>query len=120
MTKLYAVLAVLGFLLPMSQVIPLAQNPVALPALLAQPFANPLSTMFTFDLLVSCAVFWAFLATDRTVRNRWIYVAFTLLVGLSFALPMYLLARERARARGVLGFGPDVDPRDAASHAVHA
>jgi hypothetical protein len=28
------------------------------------------------------------------MRHRWVYVALTLLVGLSFALPVFLFARE--------------------------
>ena len=103
MKKLYAALAVAGFLLPMSQLLPFVrQSGLDFGAFLAQPFANPASSMFALDLLVSCAVFWTFVWAEgrRTgVSHRWIYVAFTLLVGLSFALPMFLLARERSRER---------------------
>ena len=93
MTKVLAALAVVGFLLPVSQFVPFFRNPD-----LASLFATPITTMFTLDLLVSCTAFWVFAYVDgarRGVRHRWMYVAMTLLVGLSFALPMYLLARER-------------------------
>ena len=98
MKKVYAALAVPGFLLPMSQVLPFTrESGVDLGAFLAQPFANPVSSMFALDLIVSCAVFWAFVWVEggrREMRHRWIYVALTLLVGLSFALPVFLFARE--------------------------
>jgi hypothetical protein len=96
MKRLYAALAVAGFLLPMSQLFPFLRHH-ELAAFFTLPFVNPVATMFTFDLLVSCAVFWVFVYS-QSVRHRWLYVAMTLMVGLSFALPMFLLARERARA----------------------
>lgn len=98
MKRLYAALAVPGFLLPMSQLLPFVrQSGFDVMAFMTQPFVNPASSMFAFDLLVSCLVFWTFAFMEGQVRHRWLYVALTLLVGLSFALPMFLLARERAR-----------------------
>ncbi|MDP9192461.1 MAG: DUF2834 domain-containing protein [Acidobacteriota bacterium] len=95
MRKLYAALAILGFLLPMWQfALFVGEHGLDLRVFLALPFASSVSTMLTFDLLVSCVVFWVFVSTQRVPR-RWLYVALTLLVGLSFALPLFLLARER-------------------------
>jgi len=97
--KLYAALAVPGFLLPMSQLLPfIRQSGFDLMAFMAQPFVNPASSMFALDLLVSCVVFWTFVFFERQVRHRWLYVALTLLVGLSFALPLFLWARETPKA----------------------
>ena len=98
MKKLYAALAVPGFLLPMSQLVPfIRQSGFDVMAFMAQPFVNPVSSMFALDLLVSCFVFWTFVFFEGQVRHRWLYVALTLLVGLSFALPLFLWARERTR-----------------------
>jgi hypothetical protein len=50
------------------------------------------------DLTISVIVFWvyAFLEASRLqMKNPWIYVLATLLVGLSFALPLFLYFRER-------------------------
>jgi uncharacterized protein DUF2834 len=95
MRKIYAALAVAGFVLPIWQFVRFTRDfgfdPVAF---LTQPFANPAASMFACDLIVSAIVFWAFVFTQR-VRHRWMYVVLTLLVGLSFALPLFLLARER-------------------------
>jgi hypothetical protein len=50
------------------------------------------------DLLVSVIVFWFFMFTEARklhMRNSWVYLLATLLVGLSFALPLFLYFRER-------------------------
>jgi hypothetical protein len=101
MKKIYAALAVPGFLLPFWQFIVFVRGYGFDPgAFFSQPFVNAVSSMLTFDLLISCAVFWTFIFAERRVRRPWLYVALTLMIGLSFALPMFLLAREnRADAR---------------------
>jgi Terpene cyclase DEP1 len=95
MKKIYLALAILGFILPMSQLVPFVrEHGPDLGAFLTLPFANAVSSMFTLDLLASCAAFWAFVFASPVPR-RWLYVALTLLVGLSFALPLFLYARSR-------------------------
>lgn len=91
MKAIYTTLAILGFILPLTQLPHLAPS-----TFLASAFANPVATMFTLDLTISSIAFWAFVFAQPRVRHRWLYVAMTLCVGLSFALPMFLLARERA------------------------
>lgn len=91
MKPIYIALAVIGFFLPLSQI-----PGMNLDTFFQQAFANRVSTMISFDLLISSLVFWIFLFRQQAVRHRWAYVAMTLLVGLSFSLPMFLLARERA------------------------
>jgi hypothetical protein len=94
MKKIYALLAAAGFLLPMSQLALFVRDFGFDPAaFLALPFANAVASTFAVDLLVSCVVFWTWVYTQR-VPHRWLYVVMTLLVGLSFALPMFLFARE--------------------------
>ncbi|HKR66271.1 MAG TPA: DUF2834 domain-containing protein [Thermoanaerobaculia bacterium] len=91
MKRLYAILAVPGFLFPLAQLL----RGIDVPTL----FTSPVASMFAADLTISCIVFWIFVYSERArVRRPWLYVAFTLLVGLSFALPMFLFARERALA----------------------
>jgi hypothetical protein len=106
MKRLYAALAVAGFLLPMSQLaLFVRDHGLDARAFLTLPFANPAASMFACDLLISSAVFWVFVYRSH-VPHRWRYVAMTLLVGLSFALPMFLLVRERQAE-------PDTDGRTA-------
>jgi len=97
MKKLYAALAVPGFLLPVWQfVLFVRDSGLDAGAFFRQPFVNAVSSMLTFDLLISCAAFWVFVFAAKGIRHRWLYVALTLLVGLSFALPLFLIAREDA------------------------
>lgn len=49
------------------------------------------------DLLISVIVFWFFMFTEARkleMKNTWVYFLATLLVGLSFALPLFLYFRE--------------------------
>ena len=119
MKKLYAALAVAGFVLPMSQfALFVRDHGLDLSAFMSQTFANHAASTFGADLLVSCAIFWVFVYTSR-VRHRWMYVAMTLLVGLSFALPMFLLALEpnTSALRSLL---PGDDTRRAAATTARA
>jgi len=93
-------LAVLGFLLPLAQFARFVRDHgLDLRAFFTLPFANPAAAMFATDLLISCVVFWMFVYASR-VRHRWLYVAMTLLVGLSFALPMFLIALAKTEPFG--------------------
>jgi hypothetical protein len=68
---------------------------------LGAAFANGAAGGLTADLLVASLVFWVFLFTEGRrvgVRQRWLYVALNLVVGLSCALPLFLWARARAGA----------------------
>ncbi len=50
------------------------------------------------DLLISVVVFWFFMFTEAKkleMKNSWVYLLATVLVGLSFALPLFLYVRER-------------------------
>ena len=50
------------------------------------------------DLMISVIVFWVYMfaeANKLQMKNPWLYVLATLLVGLSFALPLFLYFRER-------------------------
>ena len=94
MKKLYAALAVAGFVLPMSQfALFVRDHGLDLRTFLTLNFANAAASTFAFDLLVSCLIFFVFVYRSN-VPHRWMYVAMTLLVGLSFSLPMFLLALD--------------------------
>jgi hypothetical protein len=96
MRRVYGVLAIAGLAIPMWHfarfVSDFGFDPVAF---ITQPFVNPASSMFAWDLVISSLVFTAFVLT-QSVRHRWIYIGLTFAVGLSFSLPMFLLARDHA------------------------
>ena len=60
--------------------------------------ASKLLSGIAMDLLVSVIVFWFFMFTEAKklqMKNQWVYLLATVLVGLSFALPLFLYFRER-------------------------
>jgi Protein of unknown function DUF2834 len=96
---LYLLLCVLGVALPYSQFIPfLHEHGLNGRLLVEQLFANRISGFFGLDVIVSSVVLWAFVFTEgrrRQMKRLWAYVLCNLLVGVSFALPLFLYARER-------------------------
>jgi hypothetical protein len=101
MTKknVYLILAIIGFIAPYYFFLQLpVQDGFNLPLLIQPLFANNFIKGVAMDLTVSVIVFWFFIfaeANKLEMKNSWLYVLATLLVGLSFALPLFLYFRER-------------------------
>lgn len=97
---IYFVLAIFGFALPYSQLIPFfAHHGFDLSLLWSQLFANRISTDFAFDLIVSSLVFGFFVIREgkkRQMQFLWLYIVLNWVIGLSFALPVFLLMRSRS------------------------
>jgi hypothetical protein len=98
MRGLYLVLAITGFILPYYFFIEfLAANGLSLSLLIQQLFGTPGSTFFAVDLLITAIGFWVFLyreARRLQMNHWWVYIAATLVVGPSFAFPLFLYFRE--------------------------
>ena len=94
----YLILTVIGFVLPYYFLISfLMTHGLAARVFLNQLFGTPTSTFFAVDLLISCVVFMIFLrreAERHAMKYEWIYWISLITVGLSFALPLFLWARE--------------------------
>jgi Protein of unknown function DUF2834 len=94
----YLILAVIGFILPYYFLISfLRTHGLAVQLFLAQLFGTPISAFFAADLLISCVVFLVFMrreAERHAIRHPWVYWIALFTVGLSFALPLFLWARE--------------------------
>ena len=94
----YLILAVIGFILPYYFLISfLMTHGLAARLFLNQLFGTPISIFFAVDLLISCLVFMIFLkreAERHAMKYQWVYWISLLTVGLSFALPLFLWARE--------------------------
>ena len=101
MTKknIFLVLAIIGFIVPYYFFLRLpAEDGFNLPALIQPFFANNFMKGAAMDLTISVIVFWIFAFAEANrleMKNSWVYVLATLLVGLSFALPLFLYFRER-------------------------
>ena len=91
--------AILGFVAPyffFLQVPP--ESALDLSALIQPLFANNFMKGVGMDLMVSVIVFWVFVVIEANriqMKSPWLYLLATLLVGLSFALPLFLYFRER-------------------------
>ena len=76
----------------------LRENGFDIPLLVQQLFANNISTFFAVDLIISILVFWIYVFSEANklqMKNAWLYFLASLLVGLSFTLPLFLYFRER-------------------------
>ncbi|MBI1820085.1 MAG: DUF2834 domain-containing protein [Nitrospirae bacterium] len=61
-------------------------------------FANHVSSAVAGDLLVSVVVFFVFLFYEGSrlnMKNLWLFIPATLLIGLSFGLPLFLYFRAK-------------------------
>ena len=96
----YLLGAILGAVLPLSQLIPfLKTNGLNLKLFFTYLFSNSVSGFFGMDVIVSSVVLWIFVFSEGGrlgMRRVWLYVLCNLAVGVSLALPLFLLFRERA------------------------
>ncbi|MEM7798410.1 MAG: DUF2834 domain-containing protein [Chloroflexota bacterium] len=99
----YAILAGLGLILPYSQFIPwLLANGVDIPLLVSEASSTSISAFAWLDVLVSAVVLLGFILVDsrrEQVKHIGLPIIGTLLVGVSFGLPLYLFMREAAVGR---------------------
>jgi hypothetical protein len=102
MKTIYLWAAIIGGIVPYATYFGyLATVPGASP-LLTLAWGNPIAAATLADFTISCLVFWVFLfAETKRLEIRWplFFVLGNCLVGLSFALPAFLYARERALER---------------------
>ena len=96
----YLLAAILGAVLPLSQLIPFLQtHGLDLKLFFTYLFSNSVSGFFGMDVIVSSVVLWIFVFSEGGrlgMRRLWLYVLCNLAVGVSLALPLFLLFRERA------------------------
>ena len=106
MKLLYLLAAILGAVLPLSQFIPfLATHGLDLKLVFTLLFSNGVSGFFGMDVIVSSLVLWLFVFSEgRRLRMKrlWVYVVCNVAVGVSLALPLFLLFRERALEQTVV------------------
>ena len=99
MQWLFLIAAILGTILPLSFLAPfMLTHGLDVPLLFRQLFQNNVSAFFGTDVIVSAIVLWLFVASEgrrRGMKNLWVYILCTLLVGVSLGLPLFLFFRER-------------------------
>jgi len=98
---LYLILAIVGGIVPYVFFIQfLQQHGVDLPVFVAALFVNGAAGGFTADLLIASLAFWvAMVELWRLDRGPapWLFIVLNLIIGLSFALPLYLFVRHFTR-----------------------
>jgi heme/copper-type cytochrome/quinol oxidase subunit 3 len=98
-TWLFLIAAVVGCVLPLRYLVRfLLTEGLNAPLFFQQLFQNDVSAFFAMDVIVSSLTFWLFVFIEgrrRRMKALWAYVLCTLLVGASFALPLFLYFRER-------------------------
>jgi len=98
MQLVYTVLCIVGAVLPLAQFLPwLGDHGLDVPLFIGQAIANPISAFAWSDLMVSAVVVIVFVLIEGRrigMRHAWTSLL-GLLVGISLALPLFLLLRER-------------------------
>ena len=97
---IYLCLGVLGTVLPCWQFFPfLWESGLDLQLFVEQMFANPVSSFFALDVVVSSLVLWVLVAVEGRragMKHLWAPIAANLAVGVSLGLPLFLYLRETA------------------------
>ncbi len=98
MKRVYLALAVVGAVVPYYFFVSfLLEYGLDVPLLLAQLLANDVSTFFAADLVITAVILLLFFRQESQrlhIGHWWIYALATLLVGPSFALPLFLSVRH--------------------------
>jgi Protein of unknown function DUF2834 len=94
----YLVLGVLGIVMPYSQFVPwISEHGLNLALFLRELFATRIGGFFGMDVIVSAIVLIIFVQVEGRrlgMRGLWMPVVGTLLVGVSFGLPLFLYFRQ--------------------------
>jgi len=100
MKKIYLILAILGFIIPLSQfLLWLGENGLNISLLFETIINDRLSLFAWLDVIISAIVLIAFIIYEGVkigMGKIWIPIVATLFVGVSFGLPLFLLLREMA------------------------
>lgn len=100
----FAVLAVLGLVVPWYHNLAFARESGALAAgaFVAAVFVNHASSSIGWDIVIGSTAFLVFaLAEARRIgmKHAWVYVVLTFGVAFAFAAPLFLFMRERTLAK---------------------
>ena len=95
----YLIFALIGLLLPYSQLIPwiVEHHTFNLSLLIHDLFANRVSAFFALDVIVSAVVLIAFIWIEGkrlSMRLLWLPILSVFLVGVSLGLPLFLYLRQ--------------------------
>ena len=94
----YLLLAVIGAIVPYALFVPwLLDNGVNIARFIQDLFANNIAAFFAVDVIISAVVLLVFIYVEGRrlgMTRLWAAVVGTLLVGVSFGLPLFLYMRQ--------------------------
>lgn len=97
MKTFYLIMAVIGAVVPYLFFIDFfLANGLNLPGFVGALFVNGAAGGFSADLLITSAVFWAYMFSRSNGPSPWPFVALNLAIGLSCAVPAYLYLTYQA------------------------
>ena len=96
---LYLFFALIGLILPYSQLVPwiVEHHALNMPLFIRDLFANRISAFFALDVIVSAIVLISFIQIEGRrlgMRLLWLPIVGVLLVGVSLGLPLFLYLRQ--------------------------
>ena len=93
---IYLILCIIGFVFPYYFLIQfLIEHGINLQLMIDKLFANKISSFFGVDVFISAVVLVLFVLVERKNVKKYSLAIFgTLLVGVSFGLPLFLYLRE--------------------------
>ena len=98
MKKIYLILAVLGFILPLSQfVLWINEFGIDIALFINSVIEDKLSLFAWIDIIISAIVLIIFITYEGeklSMSKLWIPILSTLSIGVSFGLPLFLFLRE--------------------------
>ena len=98
----YLILALIGTVLPYSQLMPwLLVHGLDLPLMLKELFSSSVSAFFGLDVLISAVVLIGFIRREGAAQKipmLWLPIGATCLIGVSCGLPLFLYLRETRRS----------------------
>ncbi len=99
--NVYIVFCILGALIPMAVFVPFAlENGLDMGLFVREMFATQVASFLSADLMLSSFALWAFIFFEvrkRQIQYWWLAPIANLAVGLSLALPLFLLLREMSK-----------------------
>ena len=98
MKNTYLVLAVIGAVVPYIFFVSFfMEHGVSLPSFISGLFANGAAGGFSADILISSAVFWTYMLSQKNGPKPALFMVLNLTIGLSCALPAYLYVTHKDR-----------------------
>ena len=91
-------LCILGMILPLTQFLPwVVNNGLNATLFIQELFSTKIGAFFGIDVIISAIVLFVFIFTEGKrlkIQNLWFPVVGTLLIGVSFGLPLFLYMRQ--------------------------